>query len=210
MVAVESALQERFGSHAGWAHNTLFISELASQRHVLPAHLHPGHRGRAPKKAKGPDEDEGADMKGPVTPPQQLGRGQRSAARSAGAKRRAKPSSVKREPEEDDLTFKGSQSQPGAGSNSQPNAVHPKRSESASGPEVGAQEQSATVSKIVEGAALKAFAEVRQTDAGAKAQVADAVQIVKKQIEDGAGSSTGRARKVARKMAQQQPVDART
>jgi len=44
MVAVESALNDRFGSHAGWAHNTLFISELTSQRHVLPAHLHPGYR----------------------------------------------------------------------------------------------------------------------------------------------------------------------
>ena len=29
---VEEALQERFGSHAGWAHNVLFISELAQMR----------------------------------------------------------------------------------------------------------------------------------------------------------------------------------
>ena len=40
---VEEALQERFGSHAGWAHNVLFISELAQMRHLLPgaasAHL---------------------------------------------------------------------------------------------------------------------------------------------------------------------------
>ena len=34
--AVEEALQERFGSHAGWAHNVLFISELAQMRHLLP------------------------------------------------------------------------------------------------------------------------------------------------------------------------------
>ena len=33
---VEEALQERFGSHAGWAHNVLFISELAQMRHLLP------------------------------------------------------------------------------------------------------------------------------------------------------------------------------
>ena len=41
MAAVEAAFQERFGSHAGWAHNTLFISELATQRHLLPEHLQP-------------------------------------------------------------------------------------------------------------------------------------------------------------------------
>lgn len=34
--AVEEALQQRFGSHAGWAHNVLFISELAQMRHLLP------------------------------------------------------------------------------------------------------------------------------------------------------------------------------
>ncbi len=34
--SVEAALQERFGSHAGWAHNTLFIAELPSMRHLLP------------------------------------------------------------------------------------------------------------------------------------------------------------------------------
>ena len=56
MAAVEAALQQRFGSHAGWAHNTLFISELASQRHHLPAHLQPqGHgRPRAARSASAP------------------------------------------------------------------------------------------------------------------------------------------------------------
>ena len=56
MAAVETALQQRFGSHAGWAHNTLFISELASQRHHLPAHLQPqGHgRPRAARSASAP------------------------------------------------------------------------------------------------------------------------------------------------------------
>ena len=51
MVAVEEALQQRFGPHAGWAHTTLFISELASQRDRLPAHLQPGSRARAPTAA---------------------------------------------------------------------------------------------------------------------------------------------------------------
>ncbi|KAK9805430.1 hypothetical protein WJX73_005270 [Symbiochloris irregularis] len=39
MVAVEQAFEQAFGSHCGWAHNTLFISELASQRHRLPPAL---------------------------------------------------------------------------------------------------------------------------------------------------------------------------
>lgn len=86
MVAVESALQKRFGSHAGWAHNTLFISELASQRHILPLHLHPGARGKAARKAGGaPDRDAAAEVAAPVTPPQQLDRGKRSAARAKRA-----------------------------------------------------------------------------------------------------------------------------
>lgn len=34
MAAVEQALVARFGPYAGWAHNTLFIAELASQRHL--------------------------------------------------------------------------------------------------------------------------------------------------------------------------------
>ena len=33
--SVEDALQALFGSHAGWAHNTLFIAELASMKHLL-------------------------------------------------------------------------------------------------------------------------------------------------------------------------------
>lgn len=52
MVAVEAALQERFGSHAGWAHNTLFISELASHRHLLPPQLQPGGRANSSVSAK--------------------------------------------------------------------------------------------------------------------------------------------------------------
>ena len=36
MVQVEKAFQDVFGPYAGWAHNVLFVSELASQRHRLP------------------------------------------------------------------------------------------------------------------------------------------------------------------------------
>lgn len=39
MLAVEQAFETAFGPYCGWAHNTLFISELASQRHRLPLHL---------------------------------------------------------------------------------------------------------------------------------------------------------------------------
>lgn len=45
MAAVETALQQRFGSHAGWAHNTLFIAELAMHRDLLPAQLQAGGGG---------------------------------------------------------------------------------------------------------------------------------------------------------------------
>ena len=37
MEAVETAFVERFGPYAGWAHNTLFIAELASQQVPLDA-----------------------------------------------------------------------------------------------------------------------------------------------------------------------------
>lgn len=33
---VQQAFVDRFGPYAGWAHNCLFISELASHRHLLP------------------------------------------------------------------------------------------------------------------------------------------------------------------------------
>ncbi len=46
--SVEAALQERFGSHAGWAHNTLFIAELPSMRHLLPGPDGELVRGRRP------------------------------------------------------------------------------------------------------------------------------------------------------------------
>lgn len=33
---VQQAFVDRFGPYAGWAHNCLFISELASHKHLLP------------------------------------------------------------------------------------------------------------------------------------------------------------------------------
>lgn len=52
MVAVEDAFIKRFGPWAGWAHNTLFISELATQRERLPEHLRPGGKSKASKSRK--------------------------------------------------------------------------------------------------------------------------------------------------------------
>ncbi|KAG2488622.1 hypothetical protein HYH03_012795 [Edaphochlamys debaryana] len=40
-----AAFTERFGPYAGWAHNTLFISELAAQQHRLPPGLRQGRGG---------------------------------------------------------------------------------------------------------------------------------------------------------------------
>ena len=61
MVAVEQAFIERFGPWAGWAHNTLFISELASQRDRLPAHLQPGAKSKPGLKAPQLDPPAGID-----------------------------------------------------------------------------------------------------------------------------------------------------
>ena len=180
-MAVESALQDRFGSHAGWAHNTLFISELASQRHVLPAHLHPGARGRAAKKTSAPDEGSDDDMAGPVTPPQNFGRGQRSAGRSAGAKRRAaEPEPVTQKASEQNDAMNGppgaSQSQPATPLRIESDAVRAatkaklRRGSRAKrelqdvgvGVKTEAVHSSATASELIEEAALEAFADVRQ------------------------------------------------
>ena len=57
MVAVEQAFIQRFGPWAGWAHNTLFISELASQRDRLPAHLQPGAKNKPKPAPKAPQLD---------------------------------------------------------------------------------------------------------------------------------------------------------
>ena len=50
MDAVEEAVGEVFGSHAGWAHNTLFIAELAHVRAALPEELRTPPRAKAEKK----------------------------------------------------------------------------------------------------------------------------------------------------------------
>jgi hypothetical protein len=50
MDAVEDAVIKVFGSHAGWAHNTLFIAELAHVRAALPEELRTPPRAKAEKK----------------------------------------------------------------------------------------------------------------------------------------------------------------
>ncbi|PSC71280.1 N-glycosylase DNA lyase OGG1 [Micractinium conductrix] len=52
---VQAAFVDRFGSHAGWAHNTLFISELASTRERVPALAAAGRGGKGKRKAGGGD-----------------------------------------------------------------------------------------------------------------------------------------------------------
>jgi len=52
MEQVEAVFVERFGDYAGWAHNTLFIAELASQQEHLPAHLRYGKGSTEPKAKK--------------------------------------------------------------------------------------------------------------------------------------------------------------
>eukprot|EP00879_Flechtneria_rotunda_P007898 GHRR01008275.1.p1 GENE.GHRR01008275.1~~GHRR01008275.1.p1 ORF type:complete len:589 (+),score=236.26 GHRR01008275.1:58-1824(+) len=47
---VQQVLVERFGTYAGWAHNTLFISELASHKQLLPTGL-AGSNGSSSRKA---------------------------------------------------------------------------------------------------------------------------------------------------------------
>ncbi|KAK3263766.1 8-oxoguanine glycosylase ogg1 [Cymbomonas tetramitiformis] len=47
MDVVEDAFGDVFGEWAGWAHNVLFVADLASQKHRLPEHLRPSP---APKK----------------------------------------------------------------------------------------------------------------------------------------------------------------
>lgn len=76
MVAVEQAFIERFGPWAGWAHNTLFISELASQRDRLPAHLQPGAKTKPKPAPKAPqleppagiDEQTALEVRGLAAP----------------------------------------------------------------------------------------------------------------------------------------------
>ena len=52
MVAVEEAFIQKFGQYAGWAHNVLFISDLASSKTHLPEHLWPKTQGKSEKIKK--------------------------------------------------------------------------------------------------------------------------------------------------------------
>lgn len=195
MSAVEAALQDRFGSHAGWAHNTLFVSELASQRHVLPAHLHPGARDKAARKSSAPvqDADAAADLSEPATPPQLLGRGQRSTARRASATRSAgvKPNS-KHEAEEAGAAHLSSHDQPVSSAGgaevlrADPSAEKLIMGDGREGSNAALDILSeahivkaegsahvAVVSKLVEVAAMEAFSEVRPADVSPKTPLAE-------------------------------------
>jgi len=62
MDAVEGAFIAKFGPYAGWAHNVLFISDLATSRQYLPPHLQPDRPASAAKgsrKAAKRDREEG-------------------------------------------------------------------------------------------------------------------------------------------------------
>ena len=88
MIAVEEAFIERFGLWAGWAHNTLFISELASQRERLPEHLQPGGKAKKGQKAAKPDFSEATDQAEAAVVDEQVALEKRnldSSADSAGA-----------------------------------------------------------------------------------------------------------------------------
>ena len=52
MEKVEDAIVSVFGEYAGWAHNTLFVAELAHVRASLPEELRTPPRAKAPKKEK--------------------------------------------------------------------------------------------------------------------------------------------------------------
>ena len=60
MAQVEEAFAETFGDHCGWAHNTLFVSELASFQKQLPEKLRTPPRKKTPKKEKAPKGEKGA------------------------------------------------------------------------------------------------------------------------------------------------------
>ena len=61
MAQVEEAFAETFGDHCGWAHNTLFVSELASFQKQLPEDLRtPPRKRKSPKKEKAPKGKQGA------------------------------------------------------------------------------------------------------------------------------------------------------
>lgn len=59
MLQVEEAFINRFGPYAGWAHNVLFISDLASSRQYLPENLRTGSGGVKKIKMDRQEDDAG-------------------------------------------------------------------------------------------------------------------------------------------------------
>ncbi|KXZ55139.1 hypothetical protein GPECTOR_3g29 [Gonium pectorale] len=73
---VQQIFVERFGPYAGWAHNTLFISELAGQQHRLPEQLRQGKAavaGRRKRAAGGAAADDAGDGDGEAAGPEKDG-----------------------------------------------------------------------------------------------------------------------------------------
>jgi hypothetical protein len=56
---VQAAFVQRFGAYAGWAHNSLFIGQLASTRDKVPALATGGGGGGSKRKAGGNEESSG-------------------------------------------------------------------------------------------------------------------------------------------------------
>lgn len=46
---IENRFGEIFGDYAGWAHNVLFIAELASYQHYLPVEIRTPHERKGSK-----------------------------------------------------------------------------------------------------------------------------------------------------------------
>lgn len=74
MIEVEKAFIDRFGPYAGWAHNVLFISDLASSKQYLPENLRPPEsstkkRKRAQAKVEIFEAFEGQNLEGEFPTP---------------------------------------------------------------------------------------------------------------------------------------------
>jgi len=58
--AVQAAFEQRFGPFCGWAHNTLFVSEIPAFRQRLPEHLRSAPVPKRPRKRKNPSSSQAA------------------------------------------------------------------------------------------------------------------------------------------------------
>ena len=58
MAQVQAGMEAVFGAYAGWAHNALFVAELANHRQALPEALR-----TTPVKKKRKQGDGGGDSK---------------------------------------------------------------------------------------------------------------------------------------------------